>query len=295
MKLKISKRHYTTISIGSIILLIAGVIGRLVLGDFALVILLIISTILVMYLLLEIYERLSEEHRSQDSQRTNDYRQVEALSSLLSVVKPSLPLPAMRVWAASPDLLTTIAEEILTKKPTLVVEASSGVSTLVIAYCLKQLGQGKVVSLEHDARYAAKSQSLIKRHNLEHIATILYAPLKEVEIDGQQWFWYNMDCLVDRIEQPIDFLVVDGPPSDIHKLSRYPALKLLYRHLRSRSTIFLDDARREDEQEIVGLWEKEFSDISSEFLDTEKGTYLIQRNTPMEETPNCRSQSVHQG
>lgn len=188
----------------------------------------------------------------------------------------------MRGWAASPDLLKKITEAILIEKPSLVVEVSSGVSTLVIAYCLKQLGRGKVVSLEHDAKFAAISQSFISFHGLEDIATIVDAPLKETVIDDQKWHWYNTDCL--KFDQPIDLLVVDGPPGNIQKLSRYPALPVLYQQLSNRANIILDDGHRGDEKEIVARWEKEFNYISSEFLDAEKGTYLLQKNDRMANT-----------
>ena len=81
--------------------------------------------------------------------------------------------------------------------------------------------------------------------------------------------------VVCRSDQPIDLLVVDGPPGNIQSLSRYPALPLLYRHLSDRSIVILDDGHRDDEKKIVALWEKEFSNLSPEFLDLEKGAYII--------------------
>ena len=191
-------------------------------------------------------------------------------------LKPSLPLPNTRGWAISPDLLKKITEVILIERPSLIVELGSGVSTLIIAYCLKQLGKGKVISLEHNDEYVAISQNFISSHKLEEIATIIYAPLKTFEIDEETWLWYNTDCL--KIEQPIDLLVVDGPPKNVQKLSRYPALPLLYKDLNEHSIIILDDGDREDEKKIIEMWKKEFSQISSEFIDTEKGAYIIYKN-----------------
>jgi predicted O-methyltransferase YrrM len=277
MRFHIIKKDFTLIIIASVLLLIAAVVGRLFVGEYAFIILLVLSSILILVVLLEVYRRLVEEHRSQESQQNRDYRQIESLLSLLYVLKPSLPLPTMRDWAASPDVLKAIAEVTLVEKPSLVVEASSGVSTLVVAYCLKQLGKGKVISLEHDAKYAAINQNLIKQHGLEQIATIIHAPLEEVEIKGQKYLWYNTQCLWEMIDRPIDLLIIDGPPTHIQKLSRYPALPVLYGHLNNNSTIILDDGQREDEKKAVALWEDEFSDISSDFLDMEKGAYIIHR------------------
>jgi hypothetical protein len=77
-------------------------------------------------------------------------------------------------------------------------------------------------------------------------------------------------------------LVVDGPPGNIQRLSRYPALPLLYGHLNDRSTIIVDDGRREDEREIVARWEKEFTHISATFLGLEKGAYIVHKNLKTE-------------
>lgn len=277
MKLHITKKDLALIIIVSIIFLAVAVVSRPLLGLEALSSLLVISSILTIVVILEVYRRLCEEHKIQESKRNQDYQQIEALFSLIYIIKPNLPLPAMRNWVASPDILKKIAEVVLIEKPNFVVEASSGVSTLVIAYCLKQLGQGKVVSFEHDAEYAAKSQRLIKQHGLEGVATIVYAPLIEVEIKGQQWLWYNSDFYRKNIDLPIDLLIVDGPPTHIQRLSRYPALPLLYGHLNNTATIILDDGQREDEKIAVAMWGEEFSDISSEFLGMEKGAYLIHK------------------
>jgi hypothetical protein len=61
-------------------------------------------------------------------------------------------------------------------------------------------------------------------------------------------------------------------------LARYPALPLLYRHLNDSSTIILDDGHREEEKQTVARWEQEFRQLSSEFLDLEKGTYVLHKH-----------------
>ena len=277
--LRMTRQDTWIVLIASLALLAVTAIGWLVLGEAALVVVPALSTIPLLVVILRVYRRLGEQireaHRAQRYQRRQDYRQIESLVSLLFALKPRVPLPNTRGWAASPDLLKKIAEVIFTEKPRLVVEASSGVSTLVIAYCLKQLGSGSVVSLEHDATFARISQSFVSSHGLEEVATVVYAPLKEVERKGQKWLWYDLEGV--KIDRPIDLLVVDGPPGNLQELSRYPALPLLYEHLNSKATIILDDGRREDEKRMVALWEKEFSHLSTEFLETEAGTYIIHK------------------
>ena len=258
---------------------VAAIGNRLSRGFGTLLIFVIFATISI-YATIEIYRRLShallKHFEAENESRSADYRQVESLLSILFTIKPELPLPPTRGWAASPDLLKKIVEVILVEKPDFVIEAGSGVSTIVIGYCLKKLGKGKVVSLEHNPQYATNTQTLISAHGLSERAFILHAPLKEFNINGAKWLWYDMDSL--SLDQPIDLLIIDGPPGNIQKLSRYPSLPLLVNHLSDTSKIILDDGRREDEKQIVALWEKEFRNISADFLDTDRGAYLITKS-----------------
>jgi predicted O-methyltransferase YrrM len=278
MMLRITKKDVALICGTLSLLIVVSAIGLQVAGEAAWMVALASSFVLSLVVVLELYRRLAFDNQVRYEEirkvQKNDYCQIESLISLFFTLKPELPFPEMRGWAASPDFLKRLAEVVLHEKPNLVVEASSGVSTLVIAYCLKQTGKGRVVSLEHEAKFALKSQTLLAFHGLADTATIVHAPLLESKINGQQWLWYDTDKL--KIDQPIDLLVVDGPPENIQKLSRYPALPLLNDQLRNGSIILMDDGRREDETAIVGLWEKEFR-ITTEFLDLEKGAYLIRK------------------
>ncbi len=58
---------------------------------------------------------------------------------------------------------------------------------------------------------------------------------------------------------PIDLLVVDGPPAYAagHGLARYPALPVLCDLLAPRATVILGDAERPGEQEVLRRWEHE--------------------------------------
>jgi predicted O-methyltransferase YrrM len=280
LNMRITKKDCALILCVSVLMVVVLVVASSISREAVLIMLPVATAIPILAVLLEIYRRVNEtflaRYDKEDRDSRQHYSQIESLLSLFFTLKPTLPLPDMRGWAVSPDLLKKVTELIFAEKPDLVVEASSGVSTLIIAYCLKQLGQGKVISLEHDAKYAAISQRLISFHNLQDIATIVHAPLKEHQIEGHKWLWYDTDRL--SIDQPIDFFLVDGPPGNIQELSRYPALPLLYGHLRDGASIVLDDGNRKDERAIVIRWEKEFSHITSEFLTTETGAFLIRKD-----------------
>jgi predicted O-methyltransferase YrrM len=201
--------------------------------------------------------------------------QIESLFSIFSTLKPRLPIPTTRGWAASPDLLKEIISLTQRHQPQLVVEASCGVSTLIIAYCLQRLGTGKLISLEHESKFAQATQNNLSLHGLDDVATVIYAPLVEVEIKGAKWLWYDLTRV--EIPEAIDLLIVDGPPGTTQKLARYPAMPMLHEKLSQKAMVLLDDGARSDEKQIVEQWVAEFQMSHSEYLSLEKGAYLIHK------------------
>jgi len=79
--------------------------------------------------------------------------------------------------AASPDFLKVVADYVLAAKPNLVVECSSGLSTVVIARCLQINGVGRVVTMEHMPQFAEITRPELKRQGLSDRAVGLDAPL----------------------------------------------------------------------------------------------------------------------
>lgn len=205
------------------------------------------------------------------------YKQAEILMSLYNHLNIKKPLPETGGWAASPDLLKKITEVVLLREPTLIVEASSGVSSLIIGYCLKKIGKGKVISLEHDFYYSERSKSEVKKHGLEDFVQIIYAPLTNYQINNKEWLWYNIESLQDELN--IDMIVVDGPPFYIQEHSRYPVIPLLYDKMSENSILMLDDGVREEEKQIIKQWVNEFDNISMEFLNFEFGAFLVRKNS----------------
>jgi len=252
----------------------------LLLGDSVSPFITVLSASAVAVVVLEVFRRLlcvvNTEHKLIELSQFQTYRQTESLLSVLFSLKPDLPLPETRDWATSPDLLKWLLVEILIRKPELVVEASSGVSTVLIAYALKRLGSGKLISLEHSERYADSTRRFISLHGLDDITTVLHAPLQEYQLKKGSWLWYDMSGM--KLDRKIDLLVIDGPPEGIQDLSRYPAIPLLYSSLSHEAIIVMDDGRRDGEKRITAMWEEEFDCLSSEYLDMEKGAFFLQMN-----------------
>ena len=209
-------------------------------------------------------------HRQIEIQQFKVFRQTEALAGLYNTLDIQHPLPTTRHRAASPDFLHLLAREIFRVQPEFIVEAGSGTSTLVAAYCLKKLGRGKIISLDHLEKYADISRKTIKSHGLDNFAKVRYAPIKEYEVDGKKYPWYD-NAGLEALGR-IDLLVVDGPPRNIAVDARYPAIPLLIDKLHENSIVLLDDGARPAEKEIVAQWKQKYGlDYTVEPM--EKGAY----------------------
>lgn len=238
---------------------------------------LLVILLLIVYLLhkirrvhLMLFQMRSQNDRSID----NIFRQAESLLALYKDLGFSQSLPSTRGWAGSPDFLFLLKDLFLKQKPKVVVECSSGVSTLVLAQCMKLQGEGRVYSLEHDREYAQKTVELLERHGLQDWATIICAPLTKSDVSGQGREWYDVSKLPEDIGN-IDMLVIDGPPAVVDGQARYPALPLLKSRLSDKAVIVLDDADRPGEKEIVKMWQAEHENLVLSQPQCEKGCAML--------------------
>lgn len=195
-----------------------------------------------------------------DRETGNAFQQTEALIALYIGLGNARALPPTRGWAASPDLLRLVMETVLDKRPSSVVECSSGISTLVIASGLKKLGSGKVYSLEHDPLYAEKTRALLKEHGVSDHAEVILSPLKATELQDWRGRYYDIAALPKEVL--IDLLVIDGPPFDTAPLARYPAVPLLHDRFNPGALIILDDSDRPEETEAVSKWKAMLPQLS---------------------------------
>ncbi len=209
-------------------------------------------------------------HRQIGEQQFTEFRQSEALSALYNTLDIQQPLPQTRHTAASPDFLHLLANEIFRIKPEIIVEVGSGTSTLIAAYCLKKIGRGKIVSLDHLEKYADITLQTVKSHGLGDYAEVLHTPLKTYDIDGGSYQWYD-DAKLAAVSR-IDLLIVDGPPQNVNAWARYPAIPLLKDRLQQHSVVLLDDGGRPDETAIVASWRQRYG-MEFSIESTEKGAF----------------------
>jgi len=186
---------------------------------------------------------------------------------------PGLPLPPTGGWAATPDFLILVVDEILRSKPALVVEAGSGVSSVIIGLALERVGGGRLVSFEHDDDHCHRTRREVDRFGLGHRVEVVHAPLRDMQIDGVPLRWYAVEDWSPDTD--VSLLVVDGPPQETSRLARYPAVPVLIAHLAPGATILLDDGRRADEREAVRRWQTEVPGLTAEELNTERGAWIL--------------------
>ncbi len=202
--------------------------------------------------------------------------QTQALVAIHSTLRFRQLLPEMGGWTISPDLAAFLVDQVRTRKPKVILETGSGVSTILIGYVLQDLGSGRLISLDHDEGFAAQTRENVAQHGLSDVVEVIYAPLKPVTISGETWLWYDLTRLPESA-RPIDFLLVDGPPYSIQRLARYPAVPLLAERLAAGVCILLDDAARNEERQIAERWTAELPGSSLRLEPHQKGTAVIER------------------
>jgi len=195
----------------------------------------------------------------------HSYRQSEALQQLFTLLKFNAAIPPTRSWAASPDLLLTIAELARTHKPRLVVELGSGVSTLIVA----KAGGRKVISIDNSDEFAGKTRDLLKEHKVRGVE-VRVAALKPHKSGVD---WYDTTKLSSLAK--IDMLIIDGPPGSKNPDARKPALTELIKKLSPKAIVIIDDVKRTGERDLAEAFAKALPNHSLTILDHEKGTAVI--------------------
>ena len=170
------------------------------------------------------------------------------------VLRPLLDAGGYLPWSSGairPAGLVAVCNEVVHGARTRVVECGSGASTVVLARLLRERGAGSLVSLEHDAAWAALVGDLLCREALDELARVVHAPL---EGDAP---WYAPSA-VQTLPAEVDLLFVDGPPAHAagEQHRRAPALSVFEPRLVPGSTVVLDDARRRGERHVIALWEE---------------------------------------
>ena len=203
--------------------------------------------------------------------------QLHGIIALYSIFRPERPYPDFGSWAIAGDFAKRYVERVMVDQPQAIIEVGSGLSTLLSARALEEVGaDGHVFALEHEMHWLEVTNAGLREHGLEHRATVLHAPLTEVTIDSEIWKWYDLEAI--DLPTGVGVVLVDGPPQSTGSLARYPALPALLPYLADDAVIFLDDGIREDETEVAERWAAEIPGLSVVRHKDRKETIEIHRN-----------------
>jgi len=188
------------------------------------------------------------------------------------------PLPFGGGWALTADAAAMLVREIALNRPRTIVELGSGVSTQIIGRMLKEAGEGKLYSLDHEAAWADQTRRHIQASGLGDFVEVLDAPLARQQFNGRDYHWYQVPERVRQLEN-IDLVIIDGPPQSLEPQGtpRYPALPVFFDQLSPRAMLYIDDAKRPQEQEMIAMWLKEYPQFESRMHDTAPGTCILWR------------------
>ena len=193
---------------------------------------------------------------------------------LTRLVRPTRPIPVGDGYTAAPELLLHLVRLVRDRRPRLIVELGSGISTSWLAMALHTFEvPGRVVSLEHSEHYLDQARHQLRALGLAHLAEVRLAPLEDFSISGEKHAWYQRSAWQGL--RDCDLLFVDGPPGWSAPLARYPAVPLLADALAPGAVVVLDDYERPDEQEIVDRWRQAHPTWSFTSLAHKKGTAVL--------------------
>jgi len=229
--------------------------------------------VVALVMLRRMRRRISRIRRAQRSERRRPFwPQFESLIGLYRLLDGKADLPKLRLRSVSPDFLLHVVRHIQEHAPKRIVECGSGSSTIAMAQALRAFGiDGHIYSIENYEPTVATVRDQLRRHDLERFVTLVFVPLVPKRYDGVDAAiaWYDLGA--GAIPGDVDLLLVDGPIAIVHTDARYPAGPELLPKLSRTGHIFVDDANRRGERDMVERWRKLYPNLRARSLPAEKG------------------------
>jgi predicted O-methyltransferase YrrM len=204
-------------------------------------------------------EYMRREQRRLEANLKAEFQLRDMLAASESGKPEAAITPLNPGWQLSSQAMQEVVRHVLLDQPKVIVECGSGASTMWIGRALRQVGEGRLISLENAADWVAVVTGLLQQEGLSSVE-VRHAPMETIQMAGHEQPWYSTSALADVEE--IDLLLVDGPPGRTSKLARYPAVPALRDKLRPGATVMLDDCHRRDEKETMREWLAEVPGLS---------------------------------
>lgn len=179
-------------------------------------------------------------------------------------------------WSVDSFLGRWLVQHLLERRPKCIVELGSGSSTSLIARTMELLGENKVthIAVDHEEKYLGLTRDVATLNGVSDRVEFLHCPLVRYESLDKLWYGGLAEKLTDR---KIDLLIIDGPPASLQPMSRYPALPLLLPYMSEHCTVILDDANRDEEQEIARRWAQENPEFNLSLIREGHGLAILTR------------------
>lgn len=153
-------------------------------------------------------------------------------------------------WTLDRNSIVILWKKLMEIKPTIILEAGSGISTLLFAKFQEKHNQnGRVISLEQDKKEKIRVEDLLKKFKLDSFVNILYAPLNSR--GGYEFSHQNI--LQISGNKKGDWLMIDGPCGTDG--SRDQVMYDLLPYMNPGSIWFADDSFRDGELSFLKQWE----------------------------------------
>ena len=159
--------------------------------------------------------------------------------------------------AMRPSTILHILNEIFINERRSIIEFGSGVSTLYFAWAARKMN-ARIVTIEEDDGWSARICDLLKQNQLDSFCDLHPVPRRSVQMHGYESHWYDVGRVKEIVgEATFDLVIVDGPTAfqKGHENARRPAVDVLRSNLAENYAIFLDDATRAGEKQILEAWE----------------------------------------
>jgi hypothetical protein len=159
-----------------------------------------------------------------------------------------------------------------------VIEFGSGTSTVRLA---EALPDARIVSVEHDRAYHARTADLVRARGVGDRVELLHAPLGYWQFEGRWFFSY----LLELPRRRYDAVLIDGPPGYLIT-GRQACLHRCWHLLSPGALVVLDDYEEPRERRAATRWRAIYP---GGFVETEigvgHGLLVLQKSSHVEPAP----------
>lgn len=164
-------------------------------------------------------------------------------------------------WCIDPFLAEALLVHIQEKRPRVILELGSGMSTVFIATVLDRLRMHDTrhIAIDHDTEFLERTRTNLELHGMSGRTELWHCPLTAAGPDGPLWY----EGVAERLAgAELDLVLVDGPPGSLHPKSRRPALHILRPLLSDSAVVYLDDVNRRHERATVEEWRVTYPELA---------------------------------